>query len=137
MSELELLIDAARLSYPEAAGGAPGPRVGGVYDYTADGFGQVPGSFLFWGPYLDLDPGVYVLNFIGEVEGELSVEFIHDMGKIRIKRVSLSDLGTAVCVVLVQAVNRFEIRGVKTRALHRLRLEGIRLHCVHRAAGSL
>ena len=136
MIELEQPIDAARLSYPEIAGGAPTPLVGGVYEYTSDGFDQVPGSFLFWGPYLDLDAGVYVLNFIGEVEGELTVEFIHDTGKMRIKRISLGDLATPACVVLIRAVSKFEIRGVKTRALRRLRLEGIRLQCVHRVAGS-
>jgi hypothetical protein len=136
VSEEELLIDAARLSYPEAAGRTPGRGVGGVYEYAADGFDKVPGSFLFWGPYLDLDAGVYALYFLGQVEGELSVEFIHDMGKMRVKRISLSDLDAPACVVLVQAVKKFEIRGLKTRALHRLRLEGIRLHCVHRVAGS-
>jgi hypothetical protein len=136
VGELELLIDAARLSYPEAAGGGPGPRGGGAYDYVADGFDKVSGSFLFWGPYIDLEAGVYVLNFLGEVEGELAVEFIHDMGKIRVKRIGISDFRAPACVVLLRPAAKFEIRGLKTRALRRLRLEGIRLQCAYRAAGS-
>jgi hypothetical protein len=135
VSEVELLIDAVRLSYPEAADGAPEPRAGAAYEYSADRFDQVSGSFLFWGPYLDLDAGVYVLTFIGEVEGEFTVEFIHDMGKMRVKRIDLGDFATPACVVLVRAVRKFEIRGLKTHALRRLRLDGVRLHCVHRVAG--
>ena len=136
MNDPELLIQAARLTYPDAIGDAPAMHAGDAYEYTADNFDRVSGSFLFWGPYLDLDAGVYVLNFIGEVEGELAVEFLHDTGKMRVKRIGLSDFEPPTCIVLVRAVSKFEIRGLKTRALARLRLEGIRVQCVHRVAES-
>jgi hypothetical protein len=136
VTEPELLIHPVRLSYPEASSGSVPPRGAGAYEYTADRFDAVSGSFLFWGPYLDLKAGVYVVDFIGEVEGRFSVEFIHDGGKMRVKQIELDDFDAPACVVLVQAVEKFEIRGLKTRELKRLRLEGIRLRCVYLGAGA-
>lgn len=125
------MINPARLTYP-AVDGRVAPRYGVAYEYTADRFDQVPGSFLFWGPYLDLDAGVYVINFVGQVEGRLSLEFIHDSGKMRIKRIDLDDFAAPACVVLVRTVRALEIRALKTPTLERLRLEGIRIQCVYR-----
>ncbi len=93
------------------------------------------GSFLFWGPYLDLDAGVYVVKFLGEIEGQFSAEFIHDSGRMRIKQITVDDFEMPACVVLQRSVTRFEIRGIKTRAVERLRLDGVRLNCVYRPAG--
>jgi hypothetical protein len=136
VTEAELLIDAARLSYPDVSGGAAALPITGTYEYAADRFDAVSGSFLFWGPYLDLKAGVYVVDFIGEVEGRFSVEFIHNGGKMRVKQTEFDNFDAPACVVLLQAVEKFEIRGQKTRALRRLRLEGIRLRCVYPGAGA-
>jgi hypothetical protein len=136
VTEPELLIDAAQLSYPDASGGAVSPRGGDAYEYTADRFENVSGAFLFWGPYLDLKPGVYVADFLGEVEGRFSVEFIHDDGKMRVKQIELDNFDAPACIVLPQAIEKFEIRGLKTRGLKRLKLEGIRLRCVYRGVGA-
>lgn len=133
MSEQEVLIRPAQLTFAAVTDGAE-RRYGAAYEYTADKFDKVAGSFLFWGPYLDLDAGVYVLDFIGEVEGGLAVEFIHDFGRMRIKRLTLGDFASPACIVLVRSVKKFEIRAIKTPTLKQLKLEGIRLHCVYRGA---
>lgn len=133
MYELELMIGPAELSYPAASDGAAVGR-GGAYEYGQDRFADVAGPFLFWGPYLDLAAGVYVADFHGEVQGRLSLEFVHDSGRMRIKRIDLDDFGKPACIVLLTAVKGLEIRALKTQALERLRLEGIRIQCVYRAA---
>ena len=131
MTEPELLIYPAELTYPAAADHVPPPRGRTAYQYTAERFDRLPGSLLFWGPYLDLKAGVYVLNFIGEVEGRLSLEFTYDSGRMRIKRIELGEFAAPVCIVLVRAARAFEIRALKTPALDRLRLDGIRLQRVY------
>ncbi|HEX5319714.1 MAG TPA: hypothetical protein VFW46_11185 [Stellaceae bacterium] len=130
MNEPDLTIDPARLTYP--AGHAPATRYAGTYEYTAECFDKIAGSFLFWGPYLDLDPGVCVVEFLGEVAGQFCVEFIHDSGRMRIKQITVDDFAAPVCLVLRRAVARFEIRGIKTRSLERLKLDAIRLHYAYR-----
>jgi hypothetical protein len=135
VSESELIITAAHLTYPTASG-RMSDRYSGTYEYTADHFDNVVGSFLFWGPYLDLGAGVYVLDFIGEVAGRLSLEFLHDAGKIRIKRIDIGEFAAPACVVLVRSVHAFEIRALKTQPLERLRLDAIRLQCVYHAGAA-
>jgi hypothetical protein len=135
VNELELTIGPTWFTYPAAGCGAV-PRYGSSYEYTADCFDRVAGSLLFWGPYLDLAAGVYLLDFVGAVDGRLSLEFVHDSGRMRIKRIELDDFRMPACVVLVEAVNGFEMRALKTRALQRLTLDGVRLQCVYPGAES-
>ena len=103
-------------------------------EYQTQWHERIGGRRLFWGPYVALAAGVYLLAFSGRVEGELTVDFAHRGGNILLKRAGLTDFAEPVCLVLTEPVADFEMQAVKTRALRALTLESIAFHRVYTPA---
>jgi glycosyltransferase involved in cell wall biosynthesis len=82
---------------------------------------------LFFGPYLTVEPGVYLFDFEGEVDGHLILRFTHNGGKL-IREVSVDSFAGPVCLPLIGRFESFEVVGVKTPALKSLRLASIGVH---------
>ncbi|HVC54027.1 MAG TPA: hypothetical protein VND87_18555 [Stellaceae bacterium] len=109
----------------------------GTIEYHAEWRENLAGSRLFWGPYVALAAGVYLLAFSGGVEGELTLDFAHRGGNVLLKRVGLTDFAAPVCLVLTEPAADFEMQAVKTRELRALKLEAIAFHRVYTPAAVL
>lgn len=97
----------------------------GYIEYAFEKYEDVPARFVFFGPYITLDPGIYFFSFLGSLEGALEINFCGFTTHRTLKDVTLSNFDTPICLTLLEAVNDFEIRGRKTDQLTALRLEGI------------
>ncbi len=106
---------------------------GPAIEYSAQLHDRIPGSRLFWGPYVSLRAGVYLFEFTGQIEGELRLEVAHRRGNILLKTAKLNDFDRPLCVVVLQHVRDLEVRGIKTEALRALRLESLAIHQAYRA----
>ncbi len=121
-----LTVAAAELVAPPEHGVAP--RRGASIDYTAGEDRRAPGTRLFWGPYVALAAGVYLLRFNGRLDGTLAVEFAHDRGNRVIAAETLAGFERYCCLVLTRPVADLEIRGTKTAELRGFSLESIAVH---------
>jgi len=97
----------------------------GCIEYAVEKYQEVPAKFVFFGPYITLDPGVYFFSFLGSLDGTLEVNFCGMAGRCILKDVTLTSFDAPICLALLEAVSDFEIRGRKTDRLTALRLEGI------------
>ncbi len=68
--------------------------------------------------------GAYAFSFEGEIEGELAVAFTGNSGRTKIGEASLDSFTRSVSIDLPEAVEKFEIVGMKTPGLKRLILRG-------------
>jgi hypothetical protein len=97
-------------------------------DYSATAHQGSSGSRLFWGPYIELQAGVYLFQFEGRVEGMLMVDFVCQRGTRQLKAARLTDFSNPVCLVLTRQVEDFEVRGATTKTLRSLTLKLIEVH---------
>lgn len=124
-------IEAARLRCDD-----PCRAVGGIGDAIEFGDSQrarIPGPFIFWGPYIALDAGVYLVTARGRMEGRLTLDFACDGAATRLKTATLADMSDPVCLVLTKAVSDFEVRAIKTPELRALLLESLSICCAYLA----
>lgn len=82
-------------------------------------------EILFYGPYIALDPGVYIFTFNGLLDGSLRVDFCHSTAHHVFKDISISTFAEPICLALTKRVEQFEIRGRKTDQLIAMRLDAI------------
>ena len=133
MPALEYAVDASRLLCPEAYRASDDETFGSIVYRRVEGEKAI--EHLFWGPYLPLPAGVYILTFNGELRGRLTIEFAAKSGGLRLSSAIVEDFARSLCFVLRRAVDDFEIRGVTTPALHFLRLDSVLLRCVYASEG--
>ncbi len=109
---------------PYAGDGEHAIRCNGVIEYDVGRHGEIDEPVLFFGPYICLDPGVYLFRFNGNLQGQLRVRFAHRCG-VPIKEVTLENFREPLCLVLRQEVTDFEVVAGKTPALRSLQIETI------------
>lgn len=97
---------------------------------------QAPGSLVFWGPYLALGPGVYLLRLRGALEGTLTLDFACNQGRHVLKAAEISELARPICLVLRTGVKDLEIRALKSPALRSLTLSGLSVRCAYAPAAA-
>ena len=131
-SSATFTIDAATLACHQAyvQGERNALREGSAIAYDADRLGAVAEPMLFYGPYIALEPGVYLVSFRGRVVGDLFVDFAHDHGRV-FKAVTLPDFEQPICLVVTRRLENFEVRGSRTPLLKTLQLEAIAMECVY------
>jgi hypothetical protein len=97
-------------------------------DYSAAAHQGFSESRLFWGPYIELQAGVYLFQFDGRVEGMLLVDFVCQRGNRQLKAARLTDFSNPVCLVVTRQVEDLEVRGATTKTLRSLTLNLIEVH---------
>lgn len=98
-----------------------------AFDARRDG--EVAEEVLFYGPYISVDPGIYLFQFEGELDGPLQLRLAHAGGK-RLQELTIDSFGPLLCVVLTSRFDHFEVVGVRTPELKLLRLEAISVHYI-------
>ena len=105
-----------------------------IIQFSSEDFDDQPvGKHLFWGPYLELKPGVYIATVQGKLKGHLTLEVVYRGGNSVIKKQTIDELNPLVCFVLLQPVQDLEIRAVKTPGFKTLTLEAVSLSCAYLA----
>jgi glycosyltransferase involved in cell wall biosynthesis len=123
--KVALIIPAADLVISGAFAGANRSRSlfhGGAIHYDAARDGAVNQETLFFGPYVSLPAGRYAFKFDGELDGELKLALTAQNGATRIVDATLSNFAERIVFELPEAVERFEIVGVRTPLLRSLTL---------------
>jgi hypothetical protein len=120
-----LVLSPDDLGYPDpyAGDGAQAICRNGVIEYD-DRQRAVDEPVLFFGPYISLDPAIYLFRFIGDLRGVLRVRFTHQSGT-PIKEVTIDNFREPLCLVLSREVTEFEVVGEKTPSLTALRIDSI------------
>ena len=113
-----------KLYCPKAGPGSPSLRASDALHFDAETHTEPDGAFLFFGPYIPLNPGVYLFAFRGELDGTLLVDFAHDGGPV-LKEVGITGFDQPVCVVVTKPLGNFEVRGRKTAETRTMRLSAI------------
>lgn len=80
---------------------------------------------IFFGPYIALLPGVCVLKFDGELDGELDIGFVHASGNQSLRRVTITSFEQPLCLVVPQWITDFEIQARRTATLKQMTLRSI------------
>jgi glycosyltransferase involved in cell wall biosynthesis len=101
---------------------------GDSIEFDARTHGQVVESVLFFGPYITVEPGVYLLSFNGELDGELQIRFTHQGGTRVVKELLVNSFGRLLCLPLTSRLDRFEVIGLRTAALRSMKLQSISVH---------
>ena len=99
-------------------------RHGDRIEFDAARSAAVDEPVLFFGPYITVEPGIYLLDFEGELDGVLRLRFTHHQGQL-IKEVSVDSFGPLVCLALTRRYDEFEVVGERTAALKSFRLHSI------------
>lgn len=105
-------------------------RRNGAIEYEAERLSAIPEPILFYGPYIPLAAGVYLLGFKGRLDGTLALDFAHGRGR-SFKATSLDGFIDPICLVITKPLEDFEVRGVRTPLLKSLRLEGIEVERIY------
>jgi glycosyltransferase involved in cell wall biosynthesis len=103
-------------------------RRGDSIEFDARTHGQVAESVLFFGPYITVEPGVYLLSFNGELDGELQIRFTHQGGTRVVKELLVNRFDRLLCLPLTSRLDRFEVVGLRTAALRSMKLQSISVH---------
>ena len=129
LSERWFTIAAADLTCHDAylVDGSNRLRRDGVIEFDADRYAAVDEAVLFYGPYITVNSGVYLLTFEGELDGRLTLRFTHQEGRL-IRELSVDSFAKIVCLPLTERYEAWEIVGVRTAALKSLKLAAIRMH---------
>lgn len=130
----ELTFAAAQFSCPAAC-----RRGAGFHDsieYSQQASDAVSEKYVFWGPYIELDPGVYLFTFRGELEGELTFDFACEQGRVSLKTVTLNNFAQPICLVLTEGVKDLELRGIKGAGLKSLRIAALSVTCAYQVEQS-
>lgn len=101
-------------------------RQDGIIEFDASRHGGVEQPVLFYGPYISVEPGVYLFTCAGELDGNLQIRFTHQSGK-PIKQLAI-DSFDPILLVLTRRVERFEVVGVRTPELKSMKLKSIAVH---------
>jgi hypothetical protein len=126
--ERRFTIRAAELSRPEAyrPRGEDAPPSGAVIEFDARHQQETDEEVLFYGPYISLDPGIYLFTPEGELDGKLQIRFTHQGGEL-IKELAIDSFGPLVLAV-TRKLDAFEVVGMRTPELRSLRLQSIAVH---------
>lgn len=103
----------------------------GTIRYTAAMSDTEGDQYIFWGPYVELQEGVYIFTLHGQLDGELMAEFACDQGMTILKHQTLIRLSTPVCLILEQPVKDLELRAAKSPKLRSLLLTALSISCAH------
>jgi hypothetical protein len=96
--------------------------------------GEVVQPVLFFGPYISVDPGVYLFTLKGKLEGDLQIDFTHEYGS-PIKHL-IVDSFHPIVLVLTRRLNKFEVVGRRTSELKFVTLESIMVHHINPGAAA-
>ena len=111
-------------------GGRNALRQDGAIEFDEARHQAGPGQTLFYGPYIALEPGVYLLTFSGSLDGALMLDFAHDGGR-SFRELEVESFARPVCLVVTEPLGDFEVRGRKSPSLRSLRLEGVEVERVY------
>ena len=101
-----------------------------LFEYDERIHGTMGDSTIFRGPYIPLDPGVYLFSFHGKLDGELFVDFSHSSGEEVLKEARITSFDKPLCLAVTRAVERFEVRARRTPGLKFMRFEGVAIDCI-------
>lgn len=124
----EFTIAAADLTCHEAfvVDGENLLRQGDRIEFDADRSATIVEPVLFFGPYRTVEPGVYLFDFAGRLDGTMTLRFTHGQGQ-PIKEFSVDSFEPLVCLVLTSRYEEFEVVGERTKALRSMQLQSIRV----------
>jgi glycosyltransferase involved in cell wall biosynthesis len=97
-----------------------------LIEFDANRHAIVNEPVLFYGPYITVEPGIYLFAFAGELDGNLTLRFTHDYGR-QVKQVSVDSFDHLVCLALTRNLHKFEVVGLATSALKSMKLHSIRV----------
>lgn len=100
-------------------------RHGAVIEYRNRPHAGIGDDTLFFGPYIPLTPAIYLFTLDGDIEGSMTLEFVHEAGSVVLKQQEIESFRDPVCLAVVEPLTNFEIRGRRSASLERLRLEAI------------
>jgi hypothetical protein len=125
-------ISAIDLSCPEdyVVDGRNMLRHGDSIVFNAAEHGSVATDNIFYGPYSTIPPGVYLFEFNGEMDGELTVDFVAQAGAVVLKKLGINNFHDPVCLAVTKTLSGFEVRGFKTPSLNALRLDSISVETI-------
>jgi hypothetical protein len=107
-------------------------RLNGTIAFTA---GETAArELIFWGPYVSLPAGVFLISLNGCLDGRLTLEFACDQGNRLIKTTVLDAFSEPVCLILIEPVVDLELRARNTPLLQSLQLAAISISCAYQAA---
>ncbi len=98
-------------------------RHGDSIVFNAAEHGSIARDIIFYGPYSTISPGVYLFEFNGELDGELKVDFAYQEGAVVLKTLTIDNFLDPVCLTVTKTLEKFEVRGFKTRSLNALKLD--------------
>jgi glycosyltransferase involved in cell wall biosynthesis len=98
-----------------------------VITFDVSRHGGVDEPVLFYGPYITVEPGVYLFTFEGELDGNLRIRLTYNKGT-PIKELTSVVFGDPLCVPLTRRLTLFEVVGIKTPALKAMKLQLISVH---------
>jgi Protein of unknown function (DUF5672) len=130
-----MIVDPADLRCPEAfadAGESPRRRDGALA-YEPGQLARIAEPVLFYGPYIALDAGVYLIKLEGCLAGAVRLRFTHSSGA-PISETVLSSFAEPVLLILPHPVAAFEVSALRTPTLEALRLEAIAIERIDAAS---
>jgi hypothetical protein len=95
-----------------------------LLEYDARVHRQIDERTIFWGPYIVLDPGVYLFSLHGKLDGEVLIDFSHSAGKV-LKQMTINSFDQPLCLAVIRPIKTFEVRAHRTPNLKFMRLEGV------------
>src|SRR5260221_13524132 len=81
----EIIISARKFSCPEACRNPTEPT--NSINFTSDMLKKFNGDCIFWGPYIAVPAGVYIIRIIGRLYGRVILDFVYQSGNAQIKEV--------------------------------------------------
>lgn len=105
-------------------------RHGDSIVFNAGEHGSAATDSIFYGPYLTLAPGVYLFGFNGQLDGELTVDFVVQEGVVVLKKLTINNFLDPVCLAVTRNLTGFEVRGFKTPSLNALTLDSISVETI-------
>ena len=105
-------------------------RHGDSIVFNAAEHGSIATDLVFYGPYLTLAPGVHLFSFSGQLDGELKVDFVYQLGAVLLKELAIDNFLDPVCLSVTKTLAGFEVRGYKTSALNSLKLDSISVETI-------
>jgi hypothetical protein len=100
-------------------------------EYRDDLSNNISGPFLFWGPYVTLGPGTYLIWINGKLSGNLTLELACERGEMILKECTISDLNSPICLVLTSIAKDLELRAIKSDMTQLFTLESVSIRCAY------
>src|SRR5215469_16089252 len=129
-------INAAQLACSDAypADGENALRQNGLIRFDARLHGDAAKRVIFYGPYIRVEPGVYLFTPKGELDGNLLLRFTHSIGTL-IKEVTI-DSFRPIVLTLTRGLDKFEVVGLRTPELKSMKLQSIAVHHIDPTPGA-